>query len=55
MTCPGGDKCLKCDVNPKHCDTINAAQKVSLRSVLACEVKFDEALKNMARRFPGKT
>ena len=53
-TCPGRDKCLKCNVNPKYCATINAAQKESLKSVLAGEVKFDEALKNMAQRFPGK-
>ena len=53
-TCPGGDKCLKCDVKPKDCTTVNRAQEVSFRSVLAGEVKAPEALADMARRFPGK-
>ena len=54
MTCPGLDKCLKCNVKPVDCVTIYNAQKVSLRSVLAGEQKAPEAQADMARRFPGK-
>jgi len=51
--CPGRDKCLKCNVKPEDCATINRAQKVSLKSVMEGE-KAPEALELMARRFPGK-
>lgn len=54
MTCPGRDKCLKCDVNPEDCGTVYNAQRESLNSVLAGEQKAPEALADMARRFPGK-
>ena len=52
--CRGRDKCLKCNVKPEDCVTVNRAQEVSFRSVLAGELKAPEALELMARRFPGK-
>ena len=54
MTCPGGDKCLKCDVKPENCATVNRAQRESLKSVMEGAVKAPEAIKLIARRFPGK-
>lgn len=53
-TCPGGEKCLYCKIKPEDCATINRASEESFRSVLAGEEKAPEAIKNMARRFPGK-
>lgn len=53
-TCPGGEKCLKCNVKPEDCATVNKASKISFLSVLEGDVKAPEALKNMAQRFPGK-
>ena len=53
--CPGGERCLKCDVKPVDCATIYRAQRESLFAVYDGKVKADEALKNMADRFPGKT
>jgi hypothetical protein len=55
MTCLGREKCLKCPTKSENCTTIYAAQRETLGKVAAGELKVDEALADMAERFPGKT
>ena len=54
MTCPGGERCLKCDVKPVDCRTIYIVGWELVYKVLEGKLKPDESDALMARRFPGK-